>query len=94
MYRLRQISLQRLQFAVVLTSIMLSLASSAASYMPVVSTGRPVTAQKPSPTMAASWQEKAQSVGLAAALAFSVRGLARRRRAAGWPPFFSAFAHR
>jgi photosystem II oxygen-evolving enhancer protein 1 len=49
---------------------MLSLASSAASYMPVVSTGRPVTAQKPSPTMAASWQEKAQSVGLAAALAF------------------------
>ena len=34
------------------------------------------------------------SVSLRPSPRFRCRGLARRRRAAGWPPFFSAFAHR
>jgi len=49
---------------------MLSVAASATAYMPVVSQGRAVAPQKSSVSMTESWQTKAQSVGLAAALAF------------------------
>eukprot|EP00320_Phaeocystis_rex_P022183 CAMPEP_0119062756 /NCGR_PEP_ID=MMETSP1178-20130426/6273_1 /TAXON_ID=33656 /ORGANISM="unid sp, Strain CCMP2000" /LENGTH=125 /DNA_ID=CAMNT_0007044063 /DNA_START=87 /DNA_END=461 /DNA_ORIENTATION=+ len=47
---------------------MLSVAASATAYMPAQ--GRVVSQQKSSVTMTESWQTKAQSVGLAAALAF------------------------
>ena len=49
---------------------MLSVAASATAYMPAVSQGRAVPMQKSSPVMTESWQTKAQTVGLAAALAF------------------------
>merc|ERR1711892_214999 len=49
---------------------MLSVAASATAYMPAVSQGRAVTGRTSSASMTESWQTKAQSVGLAAALAF------------------------
>jgi len=51
-----------------LSFAMLSVAASATAYMPAQ--GRVVSQQKSSVTMSESWQAKAQSVGLAAALAF------------------------
>jgi photosystem II oxygen-evolving enhancer protein 1 len=49
---------------------MLSVATSATAYKPAVSQGRAVTGRTSSASMTESWQTKAQSVGLAAALAF------------------------
>lgn len=49
---------------------MLSVAASATAYMPAVPQGRAVAGRTSSPAMTESWQTKAQSVGLAAALAF------------------------